>query len=286
VLLRGVEGTSFRAVTALAVNPSADGAVVGEGLAETWGLRDGDTLTLLLAAKSGDDLPLFLPVKVQGRVRHGLHEKDSRLIYVDRAYLATQLAQPRANLALLAFPAGASVSDVERRVGTLREELPSTWNVRAAWHEFGGILEAARVEKTTITVILQLIVLVAVFNVAAFLITLRVRKTQEFFLVCAVGLPRNKFLAFGRTLLFAVWALSCACALVMVWGFDFLLAHASWLQVPGDIYLLNRLRLVLEPTDYAAVFLPAMAWIALVGWFTVRRLRTQSLLTGLRQEFA
>jgi len=286
VLVRGVEGESFRAVTALAVAPTADQAVVGAGLAEDWGLRAGDNLTLLLAGKAGDDLPLFLSVKVSGPIRHGLHEKDARLIYVDRTYLASQLDQSRANVALPALPTGVSVSEVDERVRVLRDELATAWNTRAAWHEFGGILEAAQVEKTSITVILQLIVLVAVFNVAAFLITLRVRKAQEYFLVCAVGLPRKHFFAFGPWLLLAVWALSCACATVMVWGFDWLLAHAPWLRVPGDIYLLTQLRLVLGASDYVAVFLPAMAWIAVVGWFTARRLRRQSLLTGLRQEFA
>jgi len=158
--------------------------------------------------------------------------------------------------------------------------------VRAAWQEFSGILEAVAVEKASITVILQLIVVVAVFNIAAFLVTLRTRKAQEYFLLCAVGLPRQRFFAFGKTILLIVWLLSCGCAWLLVQLFNLLLAHAPGLQVPGDVYLLSRLQVILTPTDYIVVFVPAMGWIALVGWLSARKLKKQSLLTGLRQEFS
>lgn len=287
VLVRGIDPQDFGVVTGHRLNLPPEGLVVGKVLREEWNLAEGDLVTLVLARGAQGDRPEFLELHVTGSLSHGVYEKDHRMVYVQRSLLDERLGlRGRGNLALLTFGVASSAHALETRVSRLDSELDTPWGLRTAWSEFSGILEAVQVEKNSIAIILQLIVLVAVFNIAAFLVTIRARKTQEYFLLRAVGLPRRQFLAFGTSLLFFVWALSCIGAWVLVQLFNFLLAHVSWLQMPGDVYLLTRLQVLLDPMDYVLVFGPALVWIGLVGFFTARRLQKQSLLTGLRQEFA
>lgn len=287
VMVRGIETETFGAVTSLKIQPGFGEAVIGQGLARDWNIKTGDTLSIVFAATREGEQPLFREVQVSGEASHGIYEKDARLIYVRKDFLEESLgASGKGNIALMSFGSSASVAQVEQAVQNLRMNVGPQWTVRAAWQEFAGILEAVAVEKASITVILQLIVIVAVFNIAAFLVTLRTRKAQEYFLLCAVGLPRKRFFSFGKTILLVVWILSCVCAWLLVQFFNLLLAHASWLQVPGDVYLLTKLQVILTPMDYVVVFIPAMGWISLVGWLSARKLQKQSLLTGLRQEFS
>lgn len=287
VLLRGIKPASFSAVTSLHIQP-AEGVAVGSALAQEWNLRPGADLTLVLARGAESDIPQFLPLKVGQIVSHGMHEKDARMVYVDYDLLASSLGLVgKNNLMLLKFGSKTrTAADLERTVTTLSHELGMGWNVRSSWEEFSGILEAVQVEKTSIAVVLQLIVLVAVFNIAAFLITLRAGKAQEYFLFRAVGLPEKRFFVFGSILLTFVWGLSCVGACLLVALFDWLLAHASFLQVPGDIYIFSTLRLLLDFSDYVAVFVPALLWVALLGWLTARKLKREPLVMSLRQEFA
>lgn len=287
VLARAVDAAEFKIVTGMTFDLPHEGIVVGQTLAQDWQLEAGDTVTLVLARGVEGELPQFVPLQVSSIVRHGIHEKDARLVYVAKTRLQEALGLgEKINVALLNFgPAFTDVHELEDKIGELGDAMGNPWVLKPAWQEFAGLLEAVEVEKTSIAIVLQLIVLVAVFNVAAFLVTLQARKIREFFLLRAFGLPRGRFFAFASVLLIAMWATSCIGALILVKIFNWLLANASWLQVPGDIYVLTQLQVLLSLKDYVWVFGLALVWMAILGGFAARKIRSQSLLAGLRQEF-
>lgn len=285
VLVRGVEASEFENVTGMRLKLSEQGAVVGEVLARDWSLVVGDEITLVLAKGREGEMPQFLTLKVSDITKHGIYEKDQRFVYVERSLLASTLAQSgKNNLMLLSFKVH-DLSALEQLISDLDQNLGSPWRVRATWQEFAGLLEAVAVEKTSIAIVLQLIVLVAVFNVAAFLITLRARKVREFFLLRAFGMPQSRFMLFSMSLLILVWAISCGLSIVLVKIFNWLLADAPWLQVPGDVYVLTRLQVMLDVGDYSLVFGLALAWMLILGLLAARKMQKLPLLTGLRQEF-
>lgn len=287
VLVRGVDSSEFTSVTKLPMALSEQSVVVGSVLALEWSLNVGDTLTLVLARGQATEMPQFIEFSISQIITHGLYEKDSRMVYVNHKILDEIFGlNGKSNLAIFSFGENIPISKVEEKVDYLREEIDSPWIIKTSWQEFSGILEAVAVEKKSIAIVLQLIVLVAVFNIAAFLIALRIRKAQEYFLLRAVGLPKSRFYKFGAVLLLVLWILSCVGAWLLIQLFNWLLANVSWLQVPGDVYLLTRLQVLLDTEDYVLVFGPALLWVMLLGWATARKLSQQSLLTGLRQEFA
>lgn len=287
VLVKGIENEEMSQVTGMDFQISEGEIIVGETLAKDWRIKNGDYVSLVLASGKEGDLPQFMPLTVKHTISHGIHEKDSRLVYVELAQLRAILGiDKKMNVALLSFgTTQVKVAEVQERVDNLREVLGRPWILRPAWQEFAGLLEAVEIEKTSIAIVLQVIVLVAIFNVAAFLITLQTRKTREFFLLNALGMPRKRFFTFASSVLFTLWILSCAFAYLFVKFFNYLLLNASWLQVPGDVYVLTKLQVLLQFSDYLFVFGCALLWMVILGGLALKKMQRTSLLSGLRQEF-
>ncbi len=133
---------------------------------------------------------------------------------------------------------------------------------------------------------MQLIVIVAILNVVAFIIFIYEIKAQDFFMLRALGLSIKSFQNFWFVLLFLIWSISCLISIGLVEIFTYAILKLPFLQIPGDIYELNELKTILDVFDYMYVFGVSLVWIFLIGFFTMRRFKKQSLISGLRQEFS
>ena len=286
VLVRGVDPEDFQTVTGLNLPLAQDQDVVlGESLASRWKLAVGDEFTLLIAKGGAGEAPQLVRLQVAGLVRHGIHEKDLRFVYVKKALLQEVLGvRDRLNVALLNLST-SSPFDLTTQIRELGFSMGSPWLIKPSWQEFASLLEAVEVEKRSIAIVLQIIVVVAVFNIAAFLVSLRSRKLREFFLIRALGMPLKKLYLFSFLLLIFLWALSCVGAIYLVELFDYILQNASILQIPGEIYVIDRLKVILSFQNYFLVFSLAFVWMMVLGVYGLLKLRKQTLISGLRMEF-
>lgn len=286
VLVRGVDREEFAGVTGLDLNLENDQDVVlGESLARRWKLSIGDDFTLMMARGGSGEAPQLLRLKLSGLVRHGIHEKDMRFVYVKKSLLQEVLGvRDRFNMALLIL-SDKSPFDLTTQIRELGFSMGTPWIIKPSWQEFASLLEAVEVEKRSIAIVLQLIVVVAVFNIAAFLVSLRSRKLREFFLIRALGMPLKKLYGFSFLLLVFLWGLSCLGAVYLVKLFDYVLQNASFLQIPGEIYVIDRLKVILSFQNYFLVFSLAFVWMMVLGGYGLLKLRKQTLISGLRMEF-
>jgi hypothetical protein len=63
------------------------------------------------------------------------------------------------------------------------------------------------------------------------------------------------------------------------------LQNASFLQIPGEIYVIDRLKVILSFQNYFLVFSLAFVWMMVLGVYGLFKLRKQTLISGLRMEF-
>src|SRR5690606_13320737 len=137
----------------------------------------GDDIALTFARgnESAEGLPLIRVFTVTSLVKHGIYQKDLRFIYLNINDLGELLgvgnkvntiiiAQENANVPL------ESLEGIRQAQKDLRMQLDSGYLVRPFWSEYSFLIEAVKVEKFSISLILQLIVVVAVFNIIAFVI--------------------------------------------------------------------------------------------------------------------
>ena len=282
VLVRGIEGKSFKRVTGLDVSPKAKGAYLGSALLKDLGIEVGQSFALTLADEKG--APVIERFSVLGSISHGLYEKDSRFIYLSRESLDSLLhLNGLVNLVLLNSPGS---DDLEHFMWLLDSKFNMDYITKPYWFDFSTLLEAVKVEKVMIGLVLQVIVVVSLFNVIAFTSFLNEKRARDLFLLRALGLSQRDLRLNWLGLMMIIWGCGCLLSLAFVSLFRFSLLKLSFFELPGEVYHLARLKLEVGASDYLLVFGGAMIWLLLLSVRNFRKLAGPSILAGLRSEYA
>lgn len=286
VLVKGILQQEFNNVTDMNINISEKHIVIGEELAKDFYLKKGDSLLLAIASNKKQDQggAILKRFEISDIITHGIYEKDLRVVYLDKTLLEDIFGYKKgtSNKFLVKKPKSLDFDSAEFDI---EKNVSEEFSVVPFWEEYKTLINAVEVEKNSITLILQIIVIVSIFNILAFIIFIFEKKSQDFFLLRALGLSAKSLNSFWIKLLIGVWFFSCLFAVVLTHLFNFILSDLNLFKLPGEIYVLNKLTLVLSLDDYVFVFLASLIWIVLIGLLTNYRLRRRSLLAGLRQEF-
>jgi ABC-type lipoprotein release transport system permease subunit len=286
VLVRGIAPEEFKNITDLNLSLLPDEIVIGQELAKSMSLKAGDSLTLTMASSKQSQLglPSLYSYKIRSIIEHGIYEKDLRFVYLHRETLSQIIGSgTRANMLVLKrLNEHDSIEELQRK---LSASLDYTYIVRPYWYEFSGLLRAVEVEKFSITLMLQLIVVIAVFNISAFIIYVNEKKAQDYFLLRVLGLESKRLTLFWYFIMLLIWGLACSLSLGFLQIFDWALANLSIFNIPGKIYVLSHLELILAFSDYLIIFSLALLWMLLITFILVRRWNNKTILSGLRREF-
>lgn len=292
VLMRGIESESYQKVTGQEIKTSNEGVIIGKELAEKLKVKMGDEIAVALASgnRNFKGLPLVVRLKVENIIEHGIYQKDLRLLYVSLSNLDTWLnSSGKVNVVtgkVDHVEKGVERSEkIDYLVYELEEKLGLDFRVRPYWHEFSTLIEAVHVEKIMIGLILQIIVIVSIFNIIAFTTFINEKKSKDIFLFRALGLSQKRLAKGWFILVFFIWILSSLGSNLFVKAFNWLLQNWSFLKLPGDIYYLDRLELVIAPVEYAVVFSISLIWVLILASYSLIKMSRQSLLSGLRKEF-
>ncbi len=293
VLVRGIEGGNFSAATGLTINLSQGEIVIGNELAKQLRVKKGDPLALTFGRgnESGESLPMIQLFTVGGIIKHGIYQKDLRFVYLNRLELAELMGlNNKVNLVILATqPINKplqTLESIKAQQKTLKGKLGSEYLVRPFWNEYDFLIEAVRVEKFSISLILQLIVVVAVFNIIAFVIYIMEKKAQDFFFLRAVGLSLTSLNRFWFISVVIIWSVSCVGAHLLSQLFNWCLQNVSFLQIPGEIYVLSSLNIKLDFMAYVTVYGVSLLWILIAAFVGYLKLKKKPIIEGLRQEFS
>lgn len=286
ILLQGVETKSFQSVTGIDTSKLTNGVMIGSEFQKKYDLKIGDSIVLALASQRSKDQgsAILEEFVVQDIITHGIYKKDFRLFYINKSVLEDLLHYKHgtANLGLIKLK---EFDNLKNSLSVLRSRHGDDYRFTPYWSEYDYLIEAVEVEKQSISLILQLIVIVAILNVVAFIIYISEIKSQDIFMLRALGLSFKSFQKFWYWMLLFIWVASCFLALGMVEIFENVILKLPFLKIPGDIYVLSDLTVNLGTLDYLYVMAISMIWIFLIGFITINRMRKKSLIAGLRQEF-
>lgn len=292
ILVRGIDD-SYSEVVKLPLDLKDQEVAIGSEIAKIMGIKSGDELVLTFARGNAGvkSMPSLERFKVARIINHGVYEKDSRLVYLKLSRLQQALSLGSyINMISLNLPGNSGsqtdIEKIENALPGLRNLFGNNFYFKPYWREFSSLIEAVKVEKFMISLILQMVVVISIFNILAFIIFINEKKAKELFLFKALGLSKKAMADLWLQLVLLMWALSCLISVVFVQIFKFLLLHLSLFELPSEIYKMPRIELYLTLKDYVFVFALALVWIMIITYYLLRRLKQKSLLEGLRQEFA
>ena len=287
VLIRGVEPDYFTNEVGLDLSNLGAGVYVGVEMQKKFHLKKGDYITFAFGSQKAKNqgAALLQSFEITGFVSHGVYEKDLRFIYIDKETLIHTLGykSKTSNLGIIKLN---NFSHIEKVIKSLKAQEFERFNFMPYWSEFDVLLDAVAVEKKSMSLILQLIVIVAILNVIGFVFYISETKAQDFFMLRALGLNNKSYRSFWYLLLGGIWIFAALIAYFLVEFFNNVILKLPFLKIPGDIYVLSELKVILDPFDYLYVYGISFVWILVIGFMTLKRLEKKTLVSGLRQEFS
>lgn len=242
-------------------HPDFREVVMGERLAENLGVLPGDTILAIgkIVATANRTVPKTTQLKVVGIFHSGLYDVDEKFIYTtiptvqDMLVLDNQVGTVH-----------MKVSDPQRvrEYGQrILQDIPRNYAIRT-WEMLNPeFFKALWIEKVAMFIILLLIVLVASFNIIGTLVMTVVQKTRDIGILKSMGATRTSvmkiFLFHG--LLIGLLGTS----LGVVWGLRLCIFVQNDIQkifeLPGGVYGLDRLPVVIDPWLIALVGISSLA---------------------------
>ena len=258
VLVRGVDVNTERSVshffstlTQGTLSENADGVVVGNELAKRAHLALG---TEVLIATQNTKKPHSY--RVEGIFSSGMYEYDANLVFLNlkNAQALFDMKNTVSGLSVYLKKAEAA-EEVKRQ---LQQKLGYPYGVRT-WMDMNRTLfSALKLEKTVMFLILALIILVACFNIAGCLTILVMNKTKDIGVLKALGATRLDLVKIFAADGLALGLAGAAAGFAVGAALCLALKHTSLIELPKEIYTMDRLPVAMNATDVAWVMLVAV----------------------------
>lgn len=256
---------------------SRNGIVVGSELANKLKLRLGDELSIVSSAcVEGKKF------KLSGVFRSGMYEYDMNLVYIN-----IPEAQSLLGAGNLVSGIAVKVDDAIRVSDTkkiLQEELKFPYVVRTWIDANRNFLEALKLEKTVMFLILTLIVMVACFNIASSLIMTVLEKTKDVGILKAIGATNFNIMAIfamqGGMIGFLGTALGASLGVGVCW----LLKTYKFITLPKDIYYIDKLPVKLELQDISIIIISSLIISFIATLYPSRKASMLDPVEALRYE--
>jgi lipoprotein-releasing system permease protein len=229
------------------------GIVIGRDLADQLHLRVADRVRLISPA--GPLTPMgIIPRMKAGRVvgifETGMYEYDSTLIYVSLA-TARQFLDIEAGVHGIELRL-ADIYQADRIAREIEQELGANY-VAKDWIRLNkNLFSALRLEKTALSIIVALIVLVAAFNIVSTLIMVVMEKARDIAILKAMGATSRSIM---RIFIYEGLVIGLTGTVLGVGGglaACELLRHYQFIKLP-DVYPMTTLPVQVLPLDVAMI---------------------------------
>ncbi len=270
IAIRGIDSESFHEVTDLSskmVVGSVDfgdgdlpGILLGVDLADNLRALLGDTITLVsplnVTQTPLGSIPKIKKFQVMGLFDAGMYDYNTSL-----AYISLPAAQNFLGM-------GEAVTGVEVKLKNLYEapqvarEMAETlgypYKTRDWMASNRNLFAALKLEKTTMFVILTLIIIVAAFNIIATLVMMVIQKTMDIGILKSMGATRKSimqiFILDGLIIGGIGTFLGVLGGILISW----LLSKYKFISLPPDVYFIETLPIHMKLGDFALVTFSAL----------------------------
>jgi lipoprotein-releasing system permease protein len=258
------------------------GIILGMGMADKFGVRQGSEVVLLsLVPVDGeiDPVPKMMRFVVRGVFETGMYEYDLSLVYISIA--AAQ------SLFGIRGVEGIQIKTVDmfradQISKAVKDSLGGYPYKSENWQSQNrSLFQWMKLEKLIIFIVISMILVVASFNIVSSLIMMIMEKRREIGILMSMGgssaMIRRIFLLYGIIIGFFGSTLGTILGVALC----YIQFHWQLIPLPGDIYFINKVPVLLKTTDILAVYITTnliCIGAALVpAWLASRMLPAESI---------
>jgi len=227
------------------------GIIIGSEMAGRFNLKLGDTVSL--------SSPMDIAVKefkVAGIFNTGMYDYDLNLTFVD-----LKQAQELFGAGNMAGGISVKIDDVylaHDLRARIQKRLGFPFWVRT-WMDLNKNLFAAlKLEKLAMFVILALIVVVACFNIVSTLIMVVMEKTKDIGILKSIGASSGSIMTIFTLEGFLIGAIGTFLGVASGLGLSYLLEKYQFIQLPRDIYYIDRFPVDVQAGDTLMIVAAAL----------------------------
>jgi lipoprotein-releasing system permease protein len=235
------------------------GIITGSGLADKLGVRPGDEIVLgTLTSTDGGIDPAATTMRrfvVGGIFETGMYEYDANLVYISLSS-ARDLFNSQGVEGIQ-----VKTGDLFRAAQVLDEVIESLggYPFRATdWMtQNKSLFKWMKLEKLVIFIVITLIMIVASFNIVSSLIMMILEKKREIGILMSMGATTSSII---RIFMFnGLIAGLIGSTLGLLLGLSVCYIQYQWklIPLPGEIYFIDKLPMLIRPLDVIAVYLSA-----------------------------
>ncbi len=236
------------------------GVVLGASLAAQLGVLPGDTV--MLRELGGRTMSL----EVSDTFRVGNELIDAVTAYAELGVVQGYLeAEGEIGGYHVRVREPSAAAEIGERLGGAFGLLPTSWE-----RLFGNLISQLQLQKAVISVVTFLIVLVAAMGIANVMVLTVAEKTRDIAILRALGASSRQVLAVFTLEGFALGAAGTALGVLLALGVTTYFRVQPY-PLPGDLYFITQLPVVVEAWDVAWVCSVSLATSVVASLVPARR---------------
>jgi lipoprotein-releasing system permease protein len=259
------------------------GIVIGIGMADKMGVRPGAEVIVggLTSEAAGGEITSIPMARyvIRGIFETGMYEYDLNLVY----------------LSISSCQSLFSLKGVEGIAIKTKNLYGADAIARAVKDSLGGypyrsvdwktqnksLFDWMRLERIVIFIVISLIILVAAFNIISSLIMMILEKRREIGILMGMGATNGSIMRIFMFNGIVIGVLGSTLGVALGVGLCFLQYHYRFIPLPGDIYFIDSVPVLIRWTDVAAIYIAAnfLCFVATLypAWSASRILPAESI---------
>jgi len=262
--------------------------IVGHALAEEIGAKVGSNVKLILPltgeTQNGNDMnaPRVMSVKVSGIIKMGMHQYDSKFIFLSLETVQNFLQQPEhVNFFKMKVHNGVDSLELSQKI---QDAYSYSFYVKD-WSQLNkNLFYAIQLEKVVILIILTAIIMVAAFNIVSTLLMMTKEKTQEMAILKAMGMKARSIFRLFSGVGLTIGMVGVFLGILGGIGVSLLLQSSRLISLPSDIYNIDFLPVELRWKEIVFVAFMALGISFLSATYPALKVARHRPIEGLRED--
>ena len=273
ILKKAIDGTKI----------SRFGVIIGKSLKDEFKLKKDDRLMYIFTEVEPGGLsitPKIKRFKIKGEFDSGLTAYDKAYSYTTLSALQAMLHLPHTQFDGIHIYSKNPHQDIV----ALKKFLPLDVSIKGWWEDNINFFTALKMEKTSLFIVLMLIILIASINIISSLLMTVMNRRSEIALLLSLGATKNEikktFLYLGVVIGIGGIVAGIAFGMGGIW----ILSNFDIISLPKDVYPTTTLPLDLSLQDFFLIISGAFVIVLLSAYYPAKKASEVDILTVLRNE--